>query len=260
MRTLSLNLAVVLVFIPLFVRADQTNIAEDDASQEAYNGGFDSGKNGGSGFGEWKVTNEGNDENRHSGFFVATADNNKDLNGIAKNGKAWGLFANGTGFEQAVAYRSFKEALAVGDSFSFMMENGKIEKKFENDDPSTGSIGLTLRTGNATDSPADYNKDAVFEFGYYEGKENYQIYDGSGADKTDSGVPMTDSGVIVTVTLTGADSYDLEIQTAADKKLTKLSGRKLSSGGPITSLAIFNRDSEKTDAFFNSLQVARENK
>ncbi len=153
-----------------FVRADQTNVAEDDASQEAYNGGFDSGKNGGSGFGEWKVTNEGNDENRHSGFFVATTDNNKDLNGIAKNGKAWGLFANGTGFEQAVAYRSFKEPLAVGDSFSFMMENGKIEKKFENDDPSTGSIGLTLRTGNATDSPADYNKDAVFEFGLLRGE------------------------------------------------------------------------------------------
>jgi hypothetical protein len=116
-------------FLPLCARADQTNVAEDDASQEAYNGGFDTGKNGGSGFGEWKVTNEGNDENRHSGFFVATTDNNKDLNGIAKNGKAWGLFANGTGFEQAVAYRSFKEPLAVGDSFSFMMENGKDRKE-----------------------------------------------------------------------------------------------------------------------------------
>jgi len=237
------------------VRADQTNVAEDDASQEAYNGGFDSGKNGGSGFGEWKMTTEGNDEKRHSGFFTASTENNKDLNGIAKNGKAWGLFANGTGFEQAVAFRAFSQPLAPGDSFSFMMENGKIEKKFETDDPATGSIGLTLRTSNATDSPADYNKDAVFEFGFYEGKDNYQIYDGAGADKTDSGVPLTDSGVIVTITITGTDTYDLEIQTAADKKLTKLSG-----AGAITSLAIFNRDGEKTDAFLNSLQVARENK
>ncbi|HEY1583355.1 MAG TPA: hypothetical protein VGF73_09695 [Chthoniobacterales bacterium] len=242
------------------VRADQTNVAEDDASQEAYNGGFDNGKNGGSGFGEWKMASEGNDDNRHSGFFVATSENNKDLNGIAKNGKAWGLYANGTGFEQAVAFRAFSQPLAVGDSFSFMMENGKIEKKFETDDPATGSIGLTLRTGNATDSPSDYNKDSIFEFGFYEGKENYQIYDGSGEDKTDSGVPFTDSGVIVTVTVTGDDTYDLEIQTAADKKLTKLPGRKFSKAGPITSLAIFNRDGEKTDAFFNSLQVAREAK
>ncbi len=255
-----LTLALCFIFTFGFVRADQTNVAEDDASQEAYNGGFDSGKNGGSGFGEWKMTNEGNDENRHSGFFVATTENNQDLNGIARNGKAWGLFANGTGFEQAVAYRTFSQPLAVGDSFSFLMENGKIEKKFETDDPATGSIGLTLRTSNATESPADYNKDAVFEFGYYEGKDNYQIYDGSGADKTDSGVPFTDSGVIVTVTITGEDSYDLEIQTALEKKLTKLPGRKLGSAGAITSLAIFNRDGEKTDAFFNSLQVARENK
>ena len=254
MKKLTLALCLILVFD--LVRADQVNVAEDDASQ----GACESGKNSGSGFGEWKLMTDGNDGNRHSGSFVATSDNNKDLNGIAKNGKAWGLFANGTGFEQAVAFRAFSEPLATGDSFSFLMENGKIEKKFETDDPGTGSIGLTLRMSNATDSPADYNKDAVFEFGFYEGKDNYQIHDGEGADKTDSGVPFTDSGVIVTITITGEDTYDLEIQTAADKKLTKLPGRKLSSAGAITSLAIFNRDGEKTDAFFNSLQVARENK
>jgi hypothetical protein len=93
------------------------------------------------------------------------------------------------------------------------MENGLIEKKFEKDDSAGGSIGLTLRTGNATDSPGDYNKDAVFEFGFYQGKENYQAYDG------------------------------VE-QTA----------------GPIQSLAIFDRNGEKNDAFFDSLRVARENK
>lgn len=247
-------------FLPPFVRADQTNVAEDDAGQEAYNGGFESAKNGGSGFGEWKMTTEGNDEKRHSGFFVATTDNNKDLNGIAKNSKAWGLFANGTGFEQAVAFRALTAPLAVGDSFSFMLENGAYEKKFETDDPAGASVGLTLRTSNATDSTNDYNKDAVFEFGYYQGKPNYQIYDGSGEDKTDSGVAFTDGGVSVTVTITGVDSYDLEIQTMSDKKVTKVPGRKLKATGAITSLAIFDRNGEKNDAFFNSLQVARENK
>lgn len=255
-----ITFALCLIFTFGFVRADQTNVAEDDASQEAYNGGFDSGKNGGSGFGEWKMTNEGNDDNRHSGFYVATTENNQDLNSIAKNGKAWGLFANGTGFEQAVAYRAFSQPLAVGDSFSFLMENDVFEKKFETDDPSGGSVGLTLRTSNATDSTSDYNKDAVFEFGSYQGKPNYQIYDGTGEDKTDSGVPFTDTGVTVTVTITGEDSYDLEIQTMSDKKLTKLPGRKLKAAGAISSLAIFDRNSEKHDAYFNSLQVARENK
>jgi hypothetical protein len=257
-----------LFFIVLFslggilpvARADQTNIAEDDASQDAYKDGFDTGKNGGTGFDAWKMTTEATGDDQHAGFFVATTDNNKDLNGIASSGKAWGFYANGSGFEQAVAYRAFKAPLAVGDSFSFMMEHGRIEQKFDKDDPAGGSIGLTLRTSNASDSPNDYNKDAVFEIGFYKGKENYQIYDGSGDDKTDSGVAFTDAGITVTVTITGDDTYDLEIQTMSDKKLTKLPGRKLKAAGPIQSLAIFDRNGEKYDAFFNSLQVARENK
>jgi len=242
------------------IYAESTVIAEDDASQSAYGGNWDNSKNGGSGFSNWTLTTEGNDTDRHSGFYIADTKNNPDLNGVMKNDKAFGLFANGSGFEQAVAYRSFEKPLQVGDSFSFMMENGTFEKKFDKDDPTPGSIGLTLRTSNANSSVADYNKDAVFEFGYFQGKSNYQIYDGSGADKADSGVPFVDSGVSVTVTLTGPDTYDLEIQTVKDKKLTKLPGRKLASSGPVQSFASFDRNGEKYDAYFNQFQVSRETK
>ncbi len=232
-----------------------TNLAEDDASQ--YGDGWGNGKNGGTGFGNWTLTTEGNDESRHSGFFIATTDNNKDLNGIAKDSKAFGLYANGSGFEQAVAYRSLDKPLAVGDSFSFMMETGPFEKKFEKDEGG-GSVGLTLRSGNATDSTADYNKNALFEIGHYQGQSNYQIYDGS--NKPDSGVPFNDQGIIVTVTITGSDTYDLEIQTMKDKNVVKLPGRKLSSSGSVESFAIFNRNSEKYDAFFNQFQISRDEK
>lgn len=242
--------------VTLSASAEPTNIAEDDASQ--YSDGWGSGKNGGTGFGAWTQTSEGNAaENRHAGFFIATTDNNKDLNGIAKDGKAFGLYANGTGFEQAVAYRSLDKPLAVGDSFSFMMETGPFEKKFEKDEGG-GSVGLTLRSGNAADSTTDYNKNSLFEIGHYQGQNNYQIYDGS--NKPDSGVPFTDEGIAVTVTLTGSDTYDLEIQTMKDKNVTKLPGRKLSSSGPIESFAIFNRNSEKYDAFFNQFQISRDSK
>jgi len=247
-----------LLVVVLVVRAESTVIAEDDASQSAYGGQWDNSKNGGSGFGNWSLTAEGNDNERHSGFFIADTKNNPDLNGVMKNNKAFGLFANGPGFEQAVGYRSFERTLKPGDSFSFMMENGPFEKKFDKDDPTPGSIGLVLRTSNANSSVADYNKDAVFEFGYYNGKDDYQIYDGSGADKSDSGVAFTDSGISVTVTITGPDTYDLEIQTLSDKKLTKLPGRKFSTGGSIQSFAIFDRNGEKYDAYFNQFQVARE--
>jgi len=235
-------------------------VAEDDASQSAYGGQWDNSKNGGSGFSNWTLTTEGNDNDRHSGFFIADPKNNTDLKTIVKNDKAFGVFANGTGFEQAVAYRAFEKPLQVGDSFSFMMQTESFEKKFETDDPTPGSIGVTLRTSNANASVADYNKDAVFEFGHYQGKNNYQIYDGTGPDKTDSGVAVSDSGVSVTVTITGADTYDLEIETMKDKNVVKLPGRKLSNGGSIQSFAIFDQNGEKYDAFFNQLQVARESK
>ncbi|MDQ6626479.1 MAG: hypothetical protein M3Y69_10155 [Verrucomicrobiota bacterium] len=238
--------------------AAPTNIAEDDASKSEYGGGWDSGKNGGNGFGSWAMTSDATGENRHAGFYIATTDNNKDLNGIAKEGKAFGIFANGEGFEQAVAFRSLIKPLAVGDSFSFMIENGRFEKKFEKDESGGGAVGLVLRTGNSASAPTDYNAGAMFEFGYYQGSDNYQIYDGT--KSTDSGVAFTDAGLTVTVTVTGSDSYDLEIQNMSDKKLTKLPGRKFSSSGSIESFAVFNRNSEKNDVFVNQFQIARDEK
>lgn len=234
--------------------AEPTNIAEDDASP--YGSSWDNAKNAGSGFGNWTQTTEGNADKRHSGFFIATTENNKDLNGIAKDNKAFGLFANGTGFEQAVAYRSFAKPLVIGDSFSFMMESGAFEKKFETDDPTPSSVGLVLRTGNANTATSDYNTNAVCEIGHYQGKNNYQIYDGT--ENTDSGVAFTDAGISATVTVTGPDTYDLEIQNMADKAITKLPGRKLKASGAIESMAVFNRNSEKNDVFFNQFQVTRE--
>jgi len=125
LKTSSLLLVLILVLAsPLF--AESSVIAEDDASQSAYGGTWDNTKNGGSGFSAWTLTTEGNDNDRHSGFFIAETKNNQDLNGVQKSDKAFGIFANGSGFEQAVAYRAFEKPLQTGDSFSFMMENGSI--------------------------------------------------------------------------------------------------------------------------------------
>jgi len=260
MRTLICVLFLIIATIASDLKAESLVIAEDDASHSNYGDQWNNSKNGGSGFGNWTLTSEGNETERHAGFFIATTKNNSDLNGISKNDKAFGTFANGIGFEQAVAYRPFDKPLQRGDSFSFMMENGPFEKKYGIDDSTPGSIGLVLRTSNATTSVADYNKDAVFEFGYYNGKNNYQIFDGSGADKADSGVSFADGGISVTVTITGPDTYDLEIQTLKDKTLTKLPGRKFSAPGSIQSFAIFNRNGERNDAYFNQFQVARDSK
>jgi hypothetical protein len=239
--------------------AEPTNIAEDDAS--SYGGSWGNEKNSGSGFAPWITVTEGAGQDQHAGFFIADTSNNSDLNGIAKDGKAFGLFANGAGFEQAVAFRGFNKALEVGDSFSFMMETGGFEKKSDKDTAGGGAVGLVLRSGNSSSSPADYNAGAMFEIGHYQGTTNYQIYDGTA--NSDSGVAFSDSGIIVTVTVTGSDSYDLEIQTAKDKNLTTLPGRKFGSAGSpksgsIESMAIFNRNGEKNDAYFNGFQISRD--
>jgi hypothetical protein len=257
MKSVNYVLALLALFVSSSIVAEMTNIAEDDASQSAYGGSWDSGKNGGTGFGRWRLVREAGG-GRYSGFFIADTKINHDLNGISKNNKAFGMHANGFGFQQAIAYRAFEKPLQIGDSFSFLMDNGPFEKKFDKDDPTPGSIGVVLRTSNANDSVADYNKDATFEFGYYQGKSNYQINDGN--DKSDSGVAFVDSGIAVSVILKGVDTYDLEIQTLADKKITTLLNRKLKSSSPIQSMALFNRNVEKNDAFFNQLQVTRESK
>src|SRR3954451_9763484 len=120
MRLTALAFAVTFCFVN-GSGAESTVIAEDDASNSAYGSQWDNSKNGGSGFTNWSLTSEGNDNDRHSGFYVANKGDKPDLNGVAKNDKAFGTYANGNGYEQAVAYRGLQKPLQVGDSFSFMV-------------------------------------------------------------------------------------------------------------------------------------------
>ncbi len=133
------------------------------------------------------------------------------------------------------------------------MVNLPIEQKGDSDSPAAGAIGLTLRNGNTSDSHDDYNKNARFEIINLKGSTNYQIYDGESGH--DSGVAFSEGGIAVKVTLTGADTYDLEITRLVDKKVTKLKGRKLAGSGTIESLCVFDRNGEKADAFFNKFEV-----
>jgi hypothetical protein len=238
---------------------ERVNVAEDEASHSAYNDGWGGGKNGGAGFGAWALQNRTEGEGQtHAGFFIAQTSDQADLNSVAKNEKAFGLFANGVGFELACAFRSIDKPLAIGDSFSILVECGEITQKFpDGDSPDPGVIGFALRAGNAADSPDDWNKGARFQFGFEKGKETFQIHDGE--SDSDTGVPFSDAGAAVTVTLVTADTYDLEITTLGNGQTKKLPGRKLGgdAGAAIESFSIFNRNGESHDAYFNAMQVSR---
>jgi hypothetical protein len=137
------------------------------------------------------------------------------------------------------------------------MECDNFKTKFDMDDDRQGIIGFSLRSGVTSEAWDEYEKDARFQFGFYQGESNYQVYDGE--ESHDTGVPMTPDGVAVTVTLTGADTYDLEITSLDTKETTKLPGRKLAgtAGAPIGSFAIYNLDGERENAYFNGIQVSR---
>lgn len=258
MKTLLLLAASISLGLPTARSADRINVAEDEASHSAYNGGWESGKTSGSGFGAWFFQTAGGiQSDSHCGFFIATSTAQPDLDNVGLGGKAFGLFANGVDFEVACAFRAFDAPLAVGDSFSLMMECRDFITKFERDDPKPGVIGFSLRTGSATETWDDFQTGTRLQFGFYQGEANYQVYDGE--DNHDTGVPMNDKGVSVTVTLVTPDTYNLEITQLDTKETTKLEGRKLGGdpGTPIESFAIYNQDGETSDAYFNGFQVSR---
>jgi hypothetical protein len=253
------TLLITLLGTSILCAGERVNIAEDDASHSAYKDGWDSGKNGGMGFGSWMMQSrtEG-DTQTHAGFFIGQTADQPALNFAAKNDKAFGMFANGTGFETACAFRSFNKPLAVGDSFSILMETGEFTQKFgEGDSSKPGSVGFTLRAGTGSGSPDDYDHGARFQFCVEKEKGTYQVHDGE--PDSDTGLTFSDGGVSVTVTLVTADTYDLEIATLDTKQTKKLPGRKLggTAGAAIESFVIFDRNSETNDAFFNAMQVSR---
>lgn len=244
---------VVALFGAAVANAKEPSVAaKDDSSQGAYSSGWNE-SSGGSGFGPWKFQESHGANDSFAGHFLAESGTNPEMTAVASSNKAFGLYANGGEFETAAAFRSFSTVLAAGDSFSFQMVNPAIEQKGATDNPGAGAIGLTLRNGSAADAPDDYNKGSRFEIINLKGQGNYQVYDGDTGH--DTGIAFSDKGISVTVTLTSADTYDLEITTLSDKKTTKLTGRRFGGSGSIESFCIFDRNGEKADGFFNHFQV-----
>lgn len=237
---------------------ERINLAEDEACHSGYNGGWESGRNAGAGFGAWHFESTGKGKpDSHSGYFIAKQGGGLDLDHAAIRGKAFALYANGAGFEAAVAFRNFNEPLQVGDSFSLLMESGTFSPKFGSDDSRPGQVGFALRSGTTAGRWEDYSAGARFGFGVREGQPHYQISDA--ASDGDTGVPVNEAGVAVTVTVVSTETYDLEI-TAVDTRVTKkFSGRRFAGGkgARIDSFAVYNQDGEKGDAYFNGFQVSR---
>jgi hypothetical protein len=244
--------ALAAALLPISPAHSQKILAEDYGSDPAYGDGWNSGSKGGRGFGLWTHRGAGNlREYSHNGF--GTRDSHPTL-----GDKVLTMWANGEYYETSFAFRPFEKPLELGQSFSLVMDSGPFECCFDNDDPTPGRTGFSLRSANDSETWDQYELDAQLVFGFFEGEENYQLLDGS--DSPDAGVPFNPTGVYVGVKLTGPDTYDIEINTLGETQVpTILKDRKLAApdGAPIASLTIFNLDGEKNAAAFNAFRVFR---
>jgi hypothetical protein len=233
------------------------NIAEDTAGN--YEGGWESGANGGYGFEPWQLRARSGDKGSYAGFFIAHPANHARLENIARR-RAFGMYANGVEFEEAVAFRSFQRPLQAGDAFSLLLKHGRIRTGAQKGAVEPGSVGVSLRSGHADADVADQENGYRFQFVYVEGARTYRIRDGEEQDKQDSGLSVTEEGIELIFIYRGGDRYDLKVKVIETDEVHEWKSRRLAgeSGALIESVAMFNRNGEPENIYFEGLQINQE--
>ncbi len=204
-------------------------LASDDASQSAYDDGWDAGDNGGSGFLPWSVVARENDSG-FGGGFISSNNGAVDI-GTGPDNKAFGVYGNGGGVGQAI--RPFDGALSVGQTFLISMDNQGIDNG--------GTVGFGLQTSDGTNR---------LEFYFVGGESTYTVNNG---DVISSDVGWTEGGLNLAITLTGPDSFSLTIN-GGEPIIGALGGP---SGSGISQVRLFNANGGP-DVFFNNLAIVPE--
>ena len=236
--------------------SSQVNIGDDDANQGMYNGGWNDGTGGDNGFFAWKMVATSDGEGSFAGHYVAKKGEHAEVEPITTD-RAFALFANGKSFEESVAFRGISVPLEAGDNFSFDIRRGPFEQKGDLDDPAPSEVGVTYRTGNANESLADVATGARLRFFAREDSPNYLITDAE--TEFDTGIPIAQEALALTLTMVDADTYDLEVINLSDNSIKLMEGRKFGglAGASINSVALFNHNSEAHDFYFNHFQLMR---
>lgn len=241
----------------LLLASNQVTVADDDANQGMYTGGWNDGSGNDNGFFAWKMVEKAEPERSYSGHYLSSLTEHPDTE-IITTDRAFALFANGRGYEESVAFRGFAAPLQPGDNFTLDMMSGSFDPRWDEDSETPGEVGVVYRTGNANLTVDDAETGARLRFFVREGTPNYLISDSE--NEFDTGIPVEWGAVSVTLTMVDADTYDLEVINLHDKTMKKsLERRKLGgqSGQPIESLALFNKNSERNDLFFNNFRLSR---
>ncbi len=253
MNTFNISIRVITVAALLpFINVSAANLASDSAADGAYDDGWQTGDNGGSGFGAWTIFTTDVNPDRN-GVFVGSSGNNGSApsGNIDSAGRAWGTYANqlinqdvfSIGFVSAS--RSFTGGeLSIGQSLLIRMDNGFIGSTFRG----AGAVGFSLNR---------------FSFFFAGGGSEYRIGYGDPNDTIGlqgTGVAFTDDGLDLAFTRTGVDTYQFVI-TPNGGAAVEINGVMSETGGALDSILLYNKTAgagAEADAFFNSMAIIPE--
>jgi hypothetical protein len=245
-------------------------VAYDDAGNYLVNANWTNGANQGFGFTPWAIVTNGPD---FVGVYVAAPSTfviDSVTNVLGTNYTcAWGVYANGPdAINQTTAFRGFANSLGTNTFKLQWGSRGAGSTTTTNSGTVHGWCGFTLRTGNTTNSPSDFQTGAMFYLYYKDGATPSTIYywDGSGgAFSFPTSVPNTSfsdlgrgniTNAIEAEITPGADgvSYHLVLKDCVQNRVIFTTNSVFMSSGTVDSAALFCYETTG-DQIYNRMQI-----
>jgi hypothetical protein len=221
-------------------------VAQDQASN--YSSGWNNGGNGGSGFLAWTLQDNNNTpaSDDYSGFFLSTS----GTAALDTGNESFGLYANGPDYNEAVAWRGLRTAVAVGQVFEVKFKNNAVAVG--------GAAGISLLPGarNApTNTVAGITTNACLSVYFAGGGADYLLADGNGV--TDTGIPWNTNGMLLEAAPLSSTNYLLLIRSADGASLlAQFAGERFLNAGPLDGFACYALNTGTGgNVFFNQLEV-----
>jgi hypothetical protein len=217
-------------------------IAHDEAAPYP---NWDNGTNFGFGFDPWVVQKTPTGGGNYAGVFV---DHTFDPVS-STNGKAWGLYANGSsGTNAVVAYRSFNNSLSPDTRFKIKWHSKGIGFSPHQ------AAGFSLRNGNANSSPEDYVAGIRFALSYRGGASDSFLVSDLGGEY-ELFVPFASNPFQIEFVLRTNHQYRLILKDAAGGNTLATHNGALGGSGTIDSVALYARQTDG-DQIFNELEIS----
>jgi hypothetical protein len=223
-------------------------IAQDDASQAAYNDGWQASDNGGFGFGAWNFFQTSGS----SGTFIGNSGNNGSGTAspnINTGGRAWGIWANNSSlFSASRAVNTANPGDIVRASLD--MDNGFIDGGSITGNPFGVSGGVTL--GGTVQGAMG----VIFRGG----QNGYDFFYGSTSTAVtyvSAGIGFTSTGVEIDVVRNSATSFTVNLKRLSDSSMASHTFMT-PDNHVIIGIGIQNTSAGTTssrDAFFNNFEV-----